>query len=177
MAELIERIKDKVGQQVLASSIYQSAVAWFNGLGPRDQVLVKALSALMVLALIFTWTFQPSQAAVKSADARFNKELKFHQKMKENSHLFAGSRLNDSGAFQGSILSLVNNTAKAKNIALKRFEPEGDKGLRVWLDQVNFNSVIDWLELLEVQKGITIEQISIDKVSPGIVNLRAVLKA
>ncbi len=177
MAELIERIKEKVGQQVQASSLYQSATTWFNALGSRDQILVKALSALIALALIFTWTLQPSQAAVKSAESRFNKEFKFHQKMKENAHLFAGSGSNNTGSFKGSILSLVNNTAKAKNIALKRFEPEGDKGLRVWLDQVNFNSVIDWLELLEVQKGITIEQISIDKVSPGLVNLRAVLKA
>ncbi len=177
MAELFERIKGNVSQQVQASSVYQSANAWFKALDSRDQMLVKALSTLIVLALIFVWTLQPSQAAVKSAEARFNKELKFHQKMKENAYLFAGSRANNAGAFEGSILSLVNNTAKAKNIVLKRFEPEGDKGLRVWLDQVNFNSVIDWLELLEVQKGITIEQISIDKVSPGLVNLRAVLKA
>ncbi len=177
MVEVIERLKEQVGQQIQASSLYQSGNAWFSALTSRDQSLVKGLSILVVLALIISWTWQPSQKAVTSAETRLASELKFHQKMKENAHLFSSGSTTSGTSFQGSILSLVNNTAKAKNIALKRFEPEGKRGLRIWLDQAHFNSVIDWLETLESQKGITIEQISIDKVSPGFVNLRAVLKA
>ncbi len=177
MAEVIDRLKEQALQQLQASSLYQSGTAWFNSLTSRDQTLVKALSILVALALLVTWTWQPSQNSVVLADKRLETELKFHESMKENAYLFSSTGASQGGSFKGSILSLVNNTAKAKNIALKRFEPEGDKGLRIWLDQANFNSVIDWLEVLETQKGITIEQISIDKVSPGIVNLRAVLKA
>jgi len=177
MAEIIERLKDQVSQQIQASSLYQSGHAWFRALTSRDQSMVKALSILVVIALIISWTWQPSEKAVKNSQTRLASELKFHQKMKENAHLFSSGNAASGAAFKGSILSVVNNTAKAKNIALKRFEPEGTTGLRIWLDQAHFNSVIDWLEVLEVQKGITIEQISIDKVSPGLVNLRAVLKA
>ncbi|MEY8203694.1 MAG: type II secretion system protein M, partial [Bermanella sp.] len=177
MAEVIAQLKTQIGQQVQASSLYQSAHTWFNALGARDQILVKGLATLVVLAFIISWTWQPSEKALKRAETRLASELTFHQTMKENAHLFATANPASGASFKGSILSLVNNTAKAKNIALKRFEPEGTRGLRIWLDQANFNSVIDWLELLETQKGITIEQISIDKVSPGRVNLRAVLKA
>jgi type II secretory pathway component PulM len=41
---------------------------------------------------------------------------------------------------------------------------------------VSFDSSIDWIETLESQKGFKVEQISVDKVGAGTVNLRAVLK-
>jgi len=42
---------------------------------------------------------------------------------------------------------------------------------------VDFNKAIDWIETLEATKGITAEQINIEKVNPGIVNIRAVFKS
>ncbi len=47
MAETIERLKDQVGQQIQASSLYQSGHAWFSALTSRDQSMVKALSILV----------------------------------------------------------------------------------------------------------------------------------
>ena len=177
MAEFIERIKEQGKQQLMASSLYQGASPWFDGLTSRDQLMVKSLSAAIFLALLFVWIWQPSQIAKHKSEQRFNSEVTFHNKMKENAYLFSSGNKSPGVSRGGSILSVVNNTAKAKNITLKRFEPEGQDGLRVWLDRANFNSVIDWLEILETQKGISIEQISIDKVSPGLINLRAVLKS
>ncbi|MEH6344752.1 MAG: type II secretion system protein M [Bermanella sp.] len=177
MAEFIERFKEQSKQQLMASGIYQGALSWFDGLTSRDQLMVKSISMAIFLALIFIWIWQPSQVAKHKSEQRFNSELTFHNKMKENAFHFGVANKNPSSSKGGSILGVVNNTAKAKNITLKRFEPEGQQGLRVWLDSANFNSVIDWLEILETQKGISIEQISIDKVSPGLVNLRAVLKS
>ena len=177
MAEFIERFKEQGKQQLMASSIYQGASSWFDGLTSRDQLTVKSISIAILLALIFVWVWQPSQVAKHKSEQRLNSELSFHNKMKENAHRFGAASRVVSSSKGGSILSVVNNTAKAKSITLKRFEPEGQHGLRVWLDRANFNSVIDWLEILETQKGISIEQISIDKVSPGLINLRAVLKS
>lgn len=177
MAEFIERIKEQGKQQIVASSLYQGGASWYSGLASRDQLLVKALSILIVIALLFVWVFQPSFVAKDKANQRFESEISFHNKLKENAFLFTSGKAVSGSTSGGSILSIVNNSAKAKSIVLKRFEPEGQNGLRVWLDRANFNSVIDWLEILESQKGISIDQISIDKVSPGLVNLRAVLKS
>ncbi len=177
MAEFIERIKEQGKQQIVSSSMYQGGSAWYSGLASRDQLMVKGLSAIIMIALLFVWIWQPSVDAKQKANQRFQSELSFHNKLKENAFLFNSGKAINQSSTGGSILSIVNNSAKAKNIVLKRFEPEGQDGLRVWLDRANFNSVIDWLETLESQKGISIEQISIDKVTPGLVNLRAVLKS
>ncbi len=177
MADLIARLKEQSAQQLKASSLYQGANAWLAGLSQRDQKTVKGVLVLVALTLVFAWVWQPSYSASIKAEKRLSTELSFHKKMKDNAHLFSSSLNKAPTGVKGSILSVVNNTAKAKNISLKRFEPEGKTGLRIWLDQANFNSVIDWLDILESQKGLTIEQISIDKVSSGLVNLRAVLKS
>ena len=152
----------------------KKAINWYSELPPRDAAIVKYLAITIALVLAFTWFIKPVHDNHKQAEAHLNSELKFHSKLKSNAYLFSGNI--KSGASRGSILSTVNSLAKTKGIQLKRFEPEGKNGLRIWLEKVEFNSAIDWLELMETEKGISIEQISIDKVKPGIVNIRAVLK-
>ena len=174
MINIKPQLESLYNKHVLSSALYKNSQTWFSSLSPRDQKMLKSLGLLFLLALMFTWVWQPSHDAQQKAQNKFNAELKFHQNMKENAFRFSGKQ-SASVDNNGSILSLVNNTAKAKSIVLKRFEPEGEKGLRIWLDQANFNATIDWLETLEKDKGITIKQVSIDKVKPGIINLRAVL--
>lgn len=175
MDNSIENLKRNFKHQIEQSSIYKSIDGWYSQLAEKDQVIVKWLSILVVLALIVSWVLLPISKSRDEAVVRYESQLSFHSKMKENAHLFA-SKSSNSTQGGGSILSTVNNTAKVKNIQLKRFEPDGDTGLRIWLDKVNFNSAIGWLELLESSRGIKVEQISIDKVEPGIVNIRAVLQ-
>ena len=167
---------EAIKSQVTATSSYQAASNWYTALSERDRTIVKALSVLFIIAIFISWVWQPMVKANTSADSRLASELKFHTFMKENAHKVSSGNV-PSGGKQGSILGTVNQLAKVKGLALKRFEPEGSSGLRVWLDKVEFNKVIDWLELLEAEKGIAVEQISIDKVNSGIVNLRVVLKS
>ena len=164
--EIIAKLKN--------SPTIKKLIDWYGNLTPRDALVVKSLSVLIVLALIFTWIINPVIKGKASAEYSLSQELKFHNKLKENAYLFGGTT--SASPSKGSILSIVNQTAKAKGVQLKRFEPEGKNGLRVWLEKVNFNSAIDWLEILEAERGLSVEQVSIDKVSSGIVNIRAVLK-
>lgn len=175
MANSIDNLKANLRLQLHNSSIYKSANNWYGQLASKDQLIVKILLILVLIALVFAWVWQPVISGKEKAERKFNAEMSFHKKMKENAYLFSnsGQTISEGGA---SILTTVNSTAKVKNIQLKRFEPDGKTGLRIWLDQVNFNALIDWLELLETTRGIKVEQISIDRVNSGIVNARAVLQ-
>lgn len=166
---------EKLKSQITSTGSYQAAHTWYSALSERDKLIVKGLSILFAIALFASWIWQPMLKANQSAESKLASELKFHSFMKENAHKISKGNAPTSGG--GSILGTVNQLAKTKGIALKRFEPEGSNGLRVWLDKVEFNKAIDWLELLEAEKGIGVEQISIDKVNSGIVNIRVVLKS
>jgi len=175
MANSIDNLKRNIRLQIENSSIYKSYQDWYGQLAPRDKKIVKVLSITIIITLVFAWIWQPVISGKQKAINKYQNEMTFHAKLKENAYLFSsGDVSNVSGQ---SILTTVNNTSKVKGIQLKRFEPDGPNGLRIWLDAVNFNSLIDWLELLETSRGIKVEQISIDKVNSGIVNVRAVLQS
>jgi general secretion pathway protein M len=175
MDDKISLLKEKIHQRLISSDIFKKSNDWYQSLPPRDALVLKVLAILIALALVFTWLVQPTIASVKQAESNLANELKFHAKLKENAYLVKGASSSASKDNE-SILSLVNSLAKTKGIKLKRFEPNGDNGLRVWLEKVEFDSSIDWIGTLESQKGIKVEQISVDKVETGTVNLRAVLK-
>jgi len=176
MANAIDNLKLNLRLQIEKSTLYKGFNDWYSQLNAKDQLIVKVLSVCVLIILLVAWVWQPVANGKQEAESRFASEMTFHKKLKDNAYLFSNNSASQPGQ-DGSILSVINNTAKVKNIHLKRFEPEGDNGLRIWLDQVNFNSLIDWLELLETTRGIKVEQISIDKVNSGIVNVRAVLQS
>lgn len=174
MANAMENLTSNAKRQLEQSSIYQGVNNWYSQLNRNDQTIVKTLAFIIALVLIYAWVWQPAVNAKASAKKSFNKEISFHESLKENAYRFNGGAA-ISKSSNGSILSTVSATAKAKGVELRRFEPDGSSRLRIWLDKAEFDSVIDWIEILEAEKGILVEQISLDKVSSGRVNVRAVL--
>lgn len=177
MASAIDNLKSNINRTVESNQAIQSGVSWYRGLPPRDALIVKGLSILIALSLVYLWVWVPAENYNNRYESKLKSEKELHSYMKANAYKVSGNaqRSNNSGAGQ-SVLALVNSTSKAKGIALSRFEPEGDDGLRIWLDKVKFDDVIDWIDLLENDRGVRVTQINIDKVDPGTVNLRAVLK-
>ena len=62
-----------------------------------------------------------------------------------------------------SLLSLATRHAQSNNLSFKRFEPFGEGGLRVWLDNAPFNNLLQWLTQLQQQNGVLVKQVSIDR--------------
>ncbi|MEH6357421.1 MAG: type II secretion system protein M [Pseudomonadales bacterium] len=62
-----------------------------------------------------------------------------------------------------SLLSLATQHAQSNNLSFKRFEPFGEGGLRVWLDNASFNSLLQWLTTLQQKNGVLVKQVSIDR--------------
>ena len=71
-------------------------------------------------------------------------------------------RSNPSGQ---SLLSLATQHAQSNHLSFKRFEPFGEGGLRVWLDNASFNSLLQWLTTLQQKNGVLVKQVSIDRAS------------
>ena len=62
-----------------------------------------------------------------------------------------------------SLLSLATQHAQSNNLSFKRFEPFAEGGLRVWLDNASFNSLLQWLTTLQQKNGVLVKQVSIDR--------------
>jgi general secretion pathway protein M len=75
------------------------------------------------------------------------------------------------------LLTLVSTTAKENQIVFKRFQPDGDNVLKLWMEHVSFNSLLLWLHGIDKTNGISVEEISVEQSKEGgYVDVRLTLK-
>jgi general secretion pathway protein M len=76
-----------------------------------------------------------------------------------------------------SLLAVVDQSARSGGLgdAIKRIEPEGSKGAKVWLEGVAFDPMILWLGKLTKTYGIGTGVITIEPQGGGRVNARLTL--
>ena len=85
-----------------------------------------------------------------------------------------------SGALEDldqSLLNVASNSAKTFSLKFKRFQPEKDTMLRVWMEEVNFNDLMKWLDSVEKANGIRVHRVTVErKDKPGIVDVNLTLE-
>src|SRR5690554_685876 len=168
-------------EKLMQSPLYRKASHWYYGLSGRDQNALKLLTVAVVLTLLYLLVWVPSQRFVESAERDLERQSAQLAWMKQNEpvarQLASRSSPTAATGLQGqSLLSVVSNAAKQHSIELRRFEPEGDSRIRVWLEKVSFNQMLLWLDVLNKEYGIQTEQIAVDRdANPGIVTARLTL--
>ena len=75
------------------------------------------------------------------------------------------------------LLELVTATAEQRKLPITRLQPEADTRVRVWMSDVDFTSLVNWLYVLTQQSGAVISSISIDRTpQPGQVNVQCLIQ-
>lgn len=135
----------------------------------RDQTILKVFALILMLCLIYFAMWLPASNYMQNAQKDVQQNTQLLLLVTQNKARL--SALNPrSGRTAGAavlssqqLISSVTNLAKEQGIRLKRFEPSGDKKLKVWLDNASFDQMITWLALLKKSLNIVVEQISIEK--------------
>jgi general secretion pathway protein M len=158
--------------------------AWLAGLEPRERMLVLAIVGALVVLLVYGMLLQPfynQHGKLKAGVAEQRETLKWMQQSAATVRQLRGSGQTASTGLGGrSLLSVADASARNSGLgpALKRVEPEGSSGVRVWLDGAAFDSVAGWLDLMSTRYGVDIESITIESSGgPGRVNVRLTLQA
>jgi general secretion pathway protein M len=76
-------------------------------------------------------------------------------------------------------LALADASARGNQLgnAVKRVEPLGPKSVRVSMEGASFDSLVDWLDGLARDFGVTATDFSVDRVEGvGLVNARVTLE-
>ena len=76
-----------------------------------------------------------------------------------------------------SLIAVATASAKSLGISFKRVQPEGDIGLRLWIEATPFDAVMKWIDALASQ-GIVLEQLDVDRLEKqvGMVDARILIK-
>lgn len=163
------------------TAFYYRGLNYWRGLAPRERLVVGVGGALVALLLFYALLWAPLQGDLARLRTNVPREEQQLQWMRAQVSRVKQLRAAAPSMVQGQgLLSFVEQSAQAYNIRtnIKRVEPEGSNAVRLSIDGVAFNSLIEWLANLQKQGGLRIENADLDPLpTPGTVNARLRLRA
>jgi general secretion pathway protein M len=147
----------------------------FGQLSPRERIMVGAGAAAVLLTLIYVAAWQPlvkahAQRALALERAR-SIAIRIEQAGAQQ-RAQGGTRAIDRST---SLLAAVDQTSRSPTLGKppSRVQPEGDREVKVWIDNVAFANLLRWLQELETRYGIRADSAEIERGNaPGVVNAR-----
>ncbi len=168
-----------VFRQKLASVNEQLAPlrARYEALQPREQTLVSIAAVMVAVALLYSAIWQPVVRHHKAVaeELQSARAIATSLAQAEVDQRFAAP---PSAAIVGSEVSLLTAVDQAaKNGTLKkppaRLQPDGEDQARIWFEDVEFDSLLRWMNELQNRYGVRIDVADIERrPTPGLVNAR-----
>ena len=157
--------------------------AWLMSLSKRERHLVLSASALIVIFLLYQLMISPvidSYNKRKTNVSKAEETISWMKSAATEIQNLRGSGLAARPTGKQFVLGSIERSIKAADLStvMKRIQPEGTSGVRLWFEEAEFNSFISWLEKIEKQQGFIVNELSIDKTErPGLVNIRIYLES
>ena len=120
----------------------------FNKFSNREQILILGLVILIFISAlisIISWLNTKNQSLEKENQniiSRLNYIESIPSSVSSNRNLYSDN-----------ISILVNSTSKEKNIQIDRTQPLNDNAMMVWVNEVNFIDLYNWMILMGEQGG------------------------
>jgi len=154
---------------------------WFAGLEPRERLLVSGGAVVLVLLLLYVVIWEPIASGYRNLQedvAEQKQTLAWMQQAATQIKTLQRSSTGDVRGLGGrSLLAVVDKSARSGGLgdSIKRIEPDGSKGVKVWLEGVAFDPMILWLGKLTRTYQIETSLITIEPQGAGRVNARLTL--
>ena len=120
----------------------------FNKFSNREQILIFGLILLIFIAALISmisWLNTKNQSLEKE-----NQNIISRLNYIESIPSYVSSNRN---LYSDNISILVNSTSKEKNIQIDRTQPLNDNSMMVWVNEVNFIDLYNWMILMGEQGG------------------------
>jgi general secretion pathway protein M len=139
----------------------------------REQRLLLIGGGLATVMLSYFAVIAPLQQRAETATARLQAEQQLFSWVEERANLIIQLRKQGIVATnQEPLNKVIADSSKQMSITLIRIQPR-DELLQIWVDALPFNRLLDWLELLNKQYGITVDALDIERsVQPGVVDVK-----
>ncbi|PKH09110.1 type II secretion system protein GspM [Moritella sp. Urea-trap-13] len=135
--------------------------AHWQQLEQKEKQLISILIATLLLAGGYWLLWQPLQNDIVNTQRKVNVQTQTLADVKVLGQKITdlqGGQVNRADA--GDLNQLVSRSAASNKIAITRIQAKADS-LQVWIDDVNFNQLTAWLEKLNKQYAIEIQNIDL----------------
>lgn len=154
---------------------------YLQQLNERERLMLIVAVPVVTVLLFYALVWRPMAQQVDVLSQRVAKQhtvlLEMRASAQRVEQLRKQGGVNKSRSNQ-SLLALVDRTVRQGGLAkaLKRVEPDGSDKVKVRLEKASFDAMVNWLESMQNQYGISVDTISVDaQENSGIVNVRVTL--
>ena len=145
---------------------------WWQQLNIREQKLVGSMSVVIAIFMFYSVIWQPLNNNLLKTQKKLDRQQALLIWVDENTARYIKTNKADKTSSNGSLTSIVNRTANRNQISIARMQPQS-RNLQVWIDEVVFTDLLQWLALLSNQEGLQVKNIDISNTeTPGVVRVR-----
>lgn len=160
-------------------------IAQYDQLPKRDQQLLTVLGIAVFLGILYFAVWRPVMDFSDRSAVQHQNAAELLAWVQSNKTTIMG--LGTAGGTSNpalvnkpesgrALMALITSSAQEAGLSLQRFEPSGTDAIRVWIEGAAFADVAAWLESLNTEHGVIIDQAAMDKSDkPGRVSTRLTL--
>lgn len=154
---------------------------WFLSLTAREQTMVQYAGIAVTIFIVYLLIINPiasNYSKNKKNVATATETLSWMKSAALEVKQLGGGVSSNRPKGKQFTLSMVDSSAKKAGLGsvMKRVQPEGDLGVRVWFENAPFDELIKWLSTIESKNGLSVNEINIEETeSTGLVNVRVFL--
>lgn len=154
-------------------------VNWFNRLQSREQILIVFAAVVLLLLFAYEAVWQPVTGHVAKLHLQVSAQRQRLHKLQDTVsgyHALAAIAPSQNAGNE-SLLAMVDRTSQTHQLkqSIKTLSPEGEKKVRLRMDNADFDQLIKWLAELS-NNGLQVQQIDISRVElEGRVSVSVVL--
>ena len=139
----------------------EQLVNYWRSLKEQEQQLVMIAGAVFVIFVLVMGIFRPLNNAIEKAEQDNIKQQELLAWVDESI-----IKLKASGSARvtndRSLSQIVNSTRNRYQITISKMQPN-DNSLRLTIDSVEFNKLVEWLDELVNSQGVLIENLDLSK--------------
>jgi len=172
LSEWLEMLRERIAAHALTQKLWTR----YEAAAPREQLALRALGVVLLVLAIALSVMMPLHRFNVDAIAALHAQQDTLAWMQAN-RASIGNASSAARKPGDSILTLANQSARDLGLTFKRYEPSGEHGLNLWLEQVPFDQVVKWLDVLERDYGVIAVDFSASRRNEaGLVDVRLILQ-
>lgn len=168
---------NQLQQRLQNHPLYHQAQQRWQALNEREQRLLRVLSLVLGIALLYFAIWQPSVNAFQQANQRVAAEQQQLSWVQQTLARYqaAKDQAPQQAASDESVSQRINAAARALELDIARLQPQQDSVL-ISIDDADFKQVLELIAQLESRFQLQVETADIAKLdSPGQVRVRQLL--
>lgn len=144
------------------NAIKEKFTAWLQSLSDSEQKLVKFAGGFFAVFLV-VMIINSIQSGVEESNRKLKQQQDLNNWALQQISIVKSSANGTTSRAAGSLTQVINNTSRQYNINIARLQPQKTDLVKVGLEDVGFNRLMQWLADLQSKHGVRVESIDLSK--------------